>query len=109
MSLCGREGAPYREVAENVYGAGVKEWNVQRGCGECVRCEKEEVHRTERLRRMCMVRKSESAPYREAVENVYGAKKRKCTVQRNCVECVRCGSEGVHRTERLWRMCTVQK
>ena len=59
---------------ENVYGAKRRKCTVQRGCGECVWCEKEEVHRTERLRRMCTVRKRGSGTYREAVENVYGAK-----------------------------------
>ena len=69
-----RERAPPRKAAEDVYGA-ERMSTVQEGCGRCVRCEKVKVHRTGKLRKMCTVRKGESAPYRKVAENVCGAKR----------------------------------
>ena len=68
-----REEAPHGKFAEDVYGAKTGRGTAQKICGGCVRCENAKRHRTESLRRMCMVRKREQAPHRKAVENVYGA------------------------------------
>ena len=68
-----REEAPHGKFAEDVYGAKTVRGTAQKICGGCVRCENGKRHRTESLRRMCMVRKREQAPRRKAVENVYGA------------------------------------
>ena len=77
MNRAGRDdvllGAPYRKAVEEVCGAKMRRGTAQKICGGCVRCENAKRHRTESLRRMCMVRKREQAPRRKAVENVYGA------------------------------------
>ena len=56
-----------------------------------------------------MVRKCEKAPHRKAAENVCGAEKQTGTAQKSCGECVRCGKANRHRTEKLWKKCTVRK
>ncbi|WP_026515178.1 hypothetical protein [Butyrivibrio sp. LB2008] len=66
--------APHRK-AEEVCGVKSEDVTAQEGCGECVRCRKEKVHRTGKLRKMCTVRKGESAPHRKATEEVCGAER----------------------------------
>ena len=74
-----------------------------------MRCRKGKVHRTGKLRRMCAVRKGESAPHRKAAEDVYGAEMLKYTVQEVHRGSVRCRKGKVHRTGRPQRKCAVQK
>ena len=69
------ESAPHRKAAENVCGAEKRKCTAQEGHRGSVRCRKGKVHRTGKLQRMCAVRKSESAPHRKVVEDVYGAKR----------------------------------
>ncbi|MEE3496315.1 MAG: hypothetical protein VZR06_14220 [Butyrivibrio sp.] len=45
----------------------------------------------------------------KAADDVYGAEWRISTAQENCRECVWCKKTNEHRTEELWRICTVQK
>ena len=85
-----REEAPHRKIVEDVCGAKMRRGTVQKSCGRCVRCENGKRHRTEKLWRMCMVRKREEAPHRKFVEDVYGAKTGTGTAQESCGECVRC-------------------
>ena len=74
-----------------------------------MRCRKGKVHRTGKLRRMCAVRKGESAPHRKAAEDVYGAEMLKYTVQEVHRGSVRCRKEKVHRTGKPQRIYAVHK
>ena len=85
MSLCGREGAPYRETEEIVCGAGVKECTVQRGRVECVRCEMRKSYRTDGMFMICTVRNAKKLPYGRQVYELYGTKSEKVTVQAVCL------------------------
>ncbi|WP_026655324.1 hypothetical protein [Butyrivibrio sp. AE3003] len=49
------------------------------------------------------------APHRKVVEDVCGAKAGTGTAQKGCRGSVRCENAARHRTERLWRKCTVRK
>ena len=58
---------------------------------------------------MCTVQRGESAPHKGAADDVYGAKRQISTAQESCVGYVRCKRANKHRTEELWRICTVRK
>ncbi|WP_026513067.1 hypothetical protein [Butyrivibrio sp. LB2008] len=103
------ERAPHRGAVEDVYGAKRQISTAQESCGRCVRCKKAKEHRTGELQRMCVVQKDERAPHRKAVEDMYGAERRKSTAQESCGGYVRCGKANKHRTEELQKIYTVQK
>ena len=74
-----------------------------------MRCENANRHRTEKLWRMCAVRKSKQAPHRKAAENVCGAGKQIGTAQKSCGRNVRCVRQKMHRTGGSRWKCTVTK
>ena len=71
MSLCGREGAPYREAEEIVCGAGVH--RTERSRRMCA-VRKSKKYRTDGMFMICTVRNAKKLPYGRQVYELYGTK-----------------------------------